>query len=905
MNKYLRPEARPADWNSLDNVQQDAFGIVAKIISEAIEGLPEKPLESYFESEKLYRLANSERASRNLFISGGRGTGKTTVLVTLIQASLNGEIEGLKIDEINEAVKKMHEHVIWLEPFDMETLPNNSNLLCSILTRIDAAIRTESYTTIGTGIEKENEYGPRNLFEPSTDFHDSMLKLQRLQTDIAIAWDGNIQSREGHLDPDAFALEMMRSEQSRLHINNKFHQVLDLLSYKALPRKGKKGSLFVLPVDDLDLNPSSCLKLLNLLRLISVPRLFTVILGDLDLAGVVLNLKFSSDLAQVAHGAEEIYRGTISRAAANISSNSLRKLIPANQRINLWPMSTWESLKFRPLGSEISERSMYKLLKKLYLQLKKPFFRKHESECVEIEIENLAEFLLFNGIAAFEKSTGLMESGKTKSENKSDEEEISKYNVDQAIYNGIDFLNSTPREIADIWFGLKSILDDKLAQDLDANQLKTEINSLEGLYLLLSTQIKNRLFQEFTYEARESIKQFIRKTPKGEWELGRYPIKLSAETERVFTIQQDLEIIHTAAENGVTHEYEPRINLRLPKGWRFEKEEPIEEIGKYDTAQKQATTYYSAKIPAGISSAIMLFHDLLTLCEGHENFKSTLFVPSEAKLNWATTKWHFNEYITVEFYWPPPPCNSFWEYDVFIQSWKNVIQDITLGSSDPKGSTSYNVETFLFIWLSAGTSIVDRIEPVKASTLYEPEWPDLIERLNNLKINYDSDSERQEILEWLINIAILIMPESGLPGSCGQQLLNSAILKQFWKDHALIIAQKRAQILALFLKAEMKDLVVKLISNTSNLFVNETKPDESLIYRYAGIEYIEEEKEKKRSRDLDEMLKKRFSEQFSSIENFVEKKLKELTVQQEQPSSFEEKKGTEEPELSPTPTPFP
>ena len=42
MNKYLRPEARPADWNSLDQVQKDAFSSVAEMISEAIDGLMAK-----------------------------------------------------------------------------------------------------------------------------------------------------------------------------------------------------------------------------------------------------------------------------------------------------------------------------------------------------------------------------------------------------------------------------------------------------------------------------------------------------------------------------------------------------------------------------------------------------------------------------------------------------------------------------------------------------------------------------------------------------------------------------------------------------------------------------------------------------------------------------------------------
>jgi hypothetical protein len=56
-----------------------------------------------------------------------------------------------------------------------------------------------------------------------------------------------------------------------------------------IPRIAPRNPLFVLPIDDLDLNPTACLAVLNLLRVVSVPRLFTVVLGDLEVAEVVVN----------------------------------------------------------------------------------------------------------------------------------------------------------------------------------------------------------------------------------------------------------------------------------------------------------------------------------------------------------------------------------------------------------------------------------------------------------------------------------------------------------------------------------------------------------------------------------------------------------------------------------------
>ena len=70
-------------------------------------------------------------------------------------------------------------------------------------------------------------------------------------------------------------------------------------------KKGNKkksrvtNPLFVLPVDDFDLNPVRCLELLRLLRSIAVPRLFTLILGDIDQAEEVLQLKMTGDFAGI------------------------------------------------------------------------------------------------------------------------------------------------------------------------------------------------------------------------------------------------------------------------------------------------------------------------------------------------------------------------------------------------------------------------------------------------------------------------------------------------------------------------------------------------------------------------------------------------------------------------------
>ena len=83
------------------------------------------------------------------------------------------------------------------------------------------------------------------------------MELQRLKSDVSLAWDGNIDQRAAQLDPDAYAQEVMRAESARLGLNRRLSDVLAKLAHVEHCRNQKRGPvLFVLPVDDFDLNPA-------------------------------------------------------------------------------------------------------------------------------------------------------------------------------------------------------------------------------------------------------------------------------------------------------------------------------------------------------------------------------------------------------------------------------------------------------------------------------------------------------------------------------------------------------------------------------------------------------------------------------------------------------------------------
>lgn len=143
----------------------------------------------------------------------------------------------------------------------------------------------------------------------------ALLQLQCLQTAVAIAWDGNLPVRGGQLDPDTYAVELLRAEHSRLSIKHELSVCLDALAdafYPAAAAAPVTNPLFVLPVDDVDLDPLRCLEILKLLRLIPVPRLFAIVLGNLKIVDLVLNLQYR--LERVCQ-----------RVSGQVSSHALRR----------------------------------------------------------------------------------------------------------------------------------------------------------------------------------------------------------------------------------------------------------------------------------------------------------------------------------------------------------------------------------------------------------------------------------------------------------------------------------------------------------------------------------------------------------------------------------------------------
>jgi hypothetical protein len=333
----LRPEARPVRFADLEVHQQQAFTDVVSLLSCAAADV--RTAAGPQSADLFDQFADAHLPSRSILVNGERGTGKTTLLLSLKEALTEGHVgqpdDGLQDGPPDtgrmqawtaEAVRSLRRRLVWLETLDMESMSTHPNVLGAVLARVESAVAGPALS--------EATVTSRSLLGSASDVHDVLRDLARLQTSVALAFAGNLADRAGHLDPDSFGAEARRSERERLGLGPSFRKVLSALSTQLehSSRRFEKP-LFVLPIDDLDLNPGECITALRRLRVVQSPHLVVVIAADVTLLETILHLMCLGELAQIAQPVE--LAAPDQRQAKDLATNILHKHLPPAQRVRL------------------------------------------------------------------------------------------------------------------------------------------------------------------------------------------------------------------------------------------------------------------------------------------------------------------------------------------------------------------------------------------------------------------------------------------------------------------------------------------------------------------------------------------------------------------------------------------
>ena len=348
-NRYaLRPEAGPVPFDQLNRSQRDAMKAIVRALGEAADQAgksndPNRPNDDA-------GWVDEDRASRLFFVSGQPGCGKSSLYLTL--RAILGK-DG-RHDNLRPKYKAKVPHLVslegktrWLETLDLEVAEEEGeNLLAAVLVRIFAAI--------------DNSSGMASKI-----CQEAMDQLNELANDIGIAWDGNLKARAPSLDPQSYSQEVMSAQSARLGTNKRLREALDtLLKEKCYRCTGE--TLFVLPIDDFYLKPTASLELLRLLRMISVPRLFFLIMGDIKTMEALFFEKALADWTAVA--GPQVFASLEKRKEVEVlprvremRARYLRKLLPVGQRTTIEWTIWHEALRYKPVVTEPSSSVPEKL----------------------------------------------------------------------------------------------------------------------------------------------------------------------------------------------------------------------------------------------------------------------------------------------------------------------------------------------------------------------------------------------------------------------------------------------------------------------------------------------------------------------------------------------------------------
>ncbi len=356
--------------------------------------------------------------------------------------------------------------------------------------------------------------------------------------------------------------------------------------------------------------------------------------------------------------------------------------------------------------------------------------------------------------------------------------------------------------------------DNRVAGEADKPNMPPNDDVLhQKLVKVMAEHCRSLLMEErgITPTERIRFKNGIHQNNKGQWEIGQLPLSVACDTDHYMDHSQPTPLSVSTSDGFF---FDPSYRFNTAGAWRFQVagvfKGSIEETSVDKSDMEQAY-----QLTPGTASALKILHDLLILGPGGSNFKSTLLNREIDFLDLSCTVWHSTSMRRCELAWPEALCSSFWEYDLFLSAWNDALYKI---------EASHLLEFAVFVWLSLGTAIIDRIQPVQASNSSIFQYADLngiIERLAGLPGN--SQIPAVHAKEWLIRVFLLMMPECALPDAICAPFLQSDKLRLHWNAYLPSIVRKRAKRLGLFAQNDMPNLAAAFIDKTPPAF-NEFNP---------------------------------------------------------------------------------
>lgn len=300
----LKESLNPETFNETSNIlQRDAFARLTEIVEEHKKQLPQ----SDESGKKSFR---SLRSHNSVFISGARGSGKTTFLLN-IKTAICDELTG---------------RPYILDIIDPTLIHDNDNFLSIVLGRIADTVK------------KRSSYGSNDGNGNSAkEFFNKLSEVAELSEAIS-----NSQQSTG--------LDNILDEQNALNLEIEIHNLMGI-AVKVL-----NHPFLILPIDDIDMSFVHGFEVLEKIRkYLATPYIMPVISGDIEMYHQIFTVEFFRQMTHNKEISDEQIRNLYDKRKQRFVYNSddkarsmyfisksytlsdryLEKVLPRNRRITL------------------------------------------------------------------------------------------------------------------------------------------------------------------------------------------------------------------------------------------------------------------------------------------------------------------------------------------------------------------------------------------------------------------------------------------------------------------------------------------------------------------------------------------------------------------------------------------
>ena len=757
--RHFRAEARPFPPDQLIGGQRDAYVEIVRWLVAAVEASSQTTARSHRVPD--FEFLDPTRQNQVFFLTGSRGSGKSSVLMSImdtldlpVAAGRTTSAQGGTMAVAETALLTIAQHIVWLEPLDLEPLPHPTNLLAAILARVQRAVQRRSPATSG----QQSCECPSSPSRPFQHQHHAreMRELRQLMVDVARAWDGNLAERAASIDPDGFATETVEAEHARLSLNRRFSSALAGAGRLVAPGPDRPA-LFVLFVDDFDLNPPQVMPVLRLLRTISVRPLLTVIAGDLRMAERVAYLTVSGQFRRLSAGipypgarrdfSSAPLEARMLAVAGDVAANAIRKLLPPGQRLDLPPLPQPAALEYRPTQAHPTLRDML-----LAVPLRP------DTEPIDPGgVSNILE--IFKDVTAL--------GGDSKS----------------LPYPGSLFFCAPLRHIVDMWQHVHGRL---LPPPVDVAERNARLVDWAA-HLLLDALSED---PQLPSTVREQLLAAVQRHPlTAAWELNTAPFSLHGD------VGSTIKLVPRVADY---HPWNPpEVTFRKILGW----------VVRPDAASvERATTVTEAEPPLWkldhrATGSLALFHDLLVMTDR-----------GSVEPEWRDREMDQRSYATwqtsgrpLHISWFSSVWDTLWSLTQFARVW-NGGQELVSRRQEVLHQWE-EIVVMAYYWIAGGVAALG-VDPgdlvrtdinFKHGGLRALPWESLRASILRIVLGFAAakdmpHSRRYRVTHaWLVNVALLLAPEAAVPAEIwNDDLLGLNLLRgATWGNQGLDASERR------------------------------------------------------------------------------------------------------------------